>query len=307
MRVRALAAAAAVGLILPAAVASSAHAAPEDPFVTAVHAIASAPAVDIFVGDAVPAEFANLSYGDVDALQVPSGTAAAVSVTAAGAATATPPLAPGLVGNFTVTSDVSLVAQVDGAGVAQLKPYVDDLTPTPAGQARIIVRHAAQAPTVSVDANGAQLIPALSNGEEFKANVPAGNYSVQVKVAGTAVPGLSTPIPLPVTAGFVYIVYATGDPDNGYSLIPDITDVGQAPAVTPTATTPATTTAAPATTTKPATTTTRPAIPTAVPAGDGTSGWAGPLGVPALLAITLAIGLSLAVGFGLRGNASHRR
>lgn len=316
MRVRALAAAAAVGLILPAAAASSAQAAPGDYVVTAVHALPSVGAVDVFVGTTVPPLFNDIEFGDVPAIEVAPGTVTNVNVTLPDATTPTP-ITPALgVTGYTVSSNVSLVAQQDADGAPLLKAYADDLSPTPAGQSRIIVRHAADAGPVSVDANGAQVIPTISNGEEKILTVPAGNYTVDVKAGGVVVPGLTTAgIPLPLTAGFVYIVYAAGKPavegdkTTGYDFVLDFANVGQAPAVT--ATTPSATTAttAPATTTtaKPATTTTRPAIPTAVPAGDGSSGWAGPLGVPALLAITLAVGLALAVGFGMRGNASHRR
>lgn len=292
MRVRALAAVAVVAALAPLGVASAANAAPGDVQIAVVHGIAlpSVATVDVYVDGelALP----DVAYGEVQALAVPPASYSVV-IAAGDSVDASAPI---LQGTFNVTGDVSLVAQLDALGTPQLKAYPDDLSPTNAGEARVIVRHAAQAPTVSVEANGLTAIDALTNGQSVKLDVPAGVYSFVVKAGGVAVPGLSLS-EVSIEAGNVYIVYATGGGAQAYAPIVDSVPVGQKPA--PTATT------APATTTVPATTT-RPAVPTAVPAGDGSAGWSGPLGVPALIAIAMAAALALAVGFALRGNSARR-
>lgn len=306
MRVRALATAAAVGLIFPVAAATTASAAPGDALVTVVHGITD-PAlavVDVYVNGTLA--FDNLAADEIDDAELPAGTYA-IGVAPPDSDSSTDAI---LSESFDVAGDATIVAQVTAAGAPDLVAYPDDYSPTAAGNARVVVRHAAAAPPVSIDATiGTTTIPNvvanLSNGTQQSVEVAAGSYSLSVKVAGITVPGLVTTEAL--VAGQLYTIYAVGTSPATYAFLLDPVPVGQKAPVP--ATTPSPTTAAPVTTTTaaPVATTTRPAIPTAVPAGDGSSGWAGPLGVPALLAITLAVGLALAVGFGMRGNASHRR
>ncbi len=295
MRIRALAAVAvAAVVVVPVGMASTASAAPGDALVTVVHGIAipDFEVVDVYVNGALT--FEDLTFGDVLDAELPAGSYD-IDVTLPDA----PIGEAALSDTFEITGDVSIVAQVDALGAPVLVTYPDDYSPTAAGQARVVVRHAAEAADVSVDANGAEVIASLSNGNSAALEVPAGTYSVVTKLGGNPVEGLSAE-GLALLAGKVYTVYAVGDDmtfeTSGYSLIVDVVDVGEDVA----------TTTAPSTTTAPATTT-KPAIPTAVPAGDGSSGWSGPLGLPALIAITLAAGLAVAAGFALRGNATHRR
>ena len=67
-----------------------------------------------------------------------------------------------------------------------LSVFVNDVTPTPAGNGRLVVRHTAAAPAVDVLAGGALIFGNLSNPNEAKADVPADTYSASV--AGPAPP-----------------------------------------------------------------------------------------------------------------------
>lgn len=146
-------------------------------------------------------------------------------------------------------ANISVVANV-GSGTPDLTPFVNDVSPTEAGNGRVTVRHTAQAPTVDIQVDGADALPGLAAGAEVLAELPAGTYPVGVQVAPDG-PVVLGPTDLPVTAGTNTIVYAVGsaDPASNFplGLVVQTLQVGeQAPAPTPT--TPPTT-AAPAPTT----------------------------------------------------------
>ncbi|GEM_PF-2784187 len=323
MRVRALIAVAAVGLFIPLGLAPPASAAPGDPSVAVIHGIADPffEVVDLYVDDT---KFDDVTFKDRTRTTL---APARYAVGIAGPdSTSSADVVPIFSRNFDVFGDTSIVAQVDEIGFPVIESYRDDLTATAVGKARVVVRHAAAADVVSINANGAEVIAALRNGQSQSLEVTAGSYTFEAKSGADSIEGLSATLDL--KAGTVYTIYAVGgsflpelvevDPDVAskvaeldeelsvedgvpdeeewefpeipYSLIVDEYKAGEV---------------APATT---ATATSRPPIPTAVPAGDGTSGWSGPLGLPALIAITLAAGLAVAAGFSLRrGNATHRR
>jgi hypothetical protein len=87
------------------------------------------------------------------------------------------------------------------------------LTDPAQGNARIIVRHMAEAPGVDVYAGattGAPLISNLKNGTGAGTEVPAGTYNVAVYVHGTKTSPVLGPLSLKLDAGKTYIVYAIG-------------------------------------------------------------------------------------------------
>ena len=64
-------------------------------------------------------------------------------------------------------------------------------------------------------ANGSPAFTNLVNGNESKADLPAGTISASVVAAGTTTPALIGPADVPVTAGMVTVVYAIGAPAAG--------------------------------------------------------------------------------------------
>jgi hypothetical protein len=63
----------------------------------------------------------------------------------------------------TAGQNVTLVAHLSTAGKPVLTPFVNDTSTIPAGKARLIVRHTANAPAVDVRANGAAALANLTN------------------------------------------------------------------------------------------------------------------------------------------------
>ncbi len=295
MRVRSLVAVAATAVIAPLALASTATAAISSFTISVVHGIAipDFEVVDVYVnGDLTIEDF---TYGTVVEVELPAGTYD-VDVTLPDA----PIEDAALVDTFDVEGDVSIVAQVDEFSEPELVAYADDLSAPAAGQSRVVVRHAAGAPPVSVSANGATVIPTASNGESAPLDVPAGSYDIVVSVDDVPVPGLSAD-DFAVAAGTIYTVYATGYDFSDIELS-EVDDENEFPDTFYAFVIDEDTTLAPPATTAPATTapaSTTPAIPTAVPAGDGSAGWTGPLGLPALLALTLAAAGAVGAGVAL--------
>ena len=109
----------------------------------------------------------------------------------------------------TPRSNQSIVAHLSESGAPRLSVFRNDVSATGAGQARVTVRHLAQAPAVDVIANGSvELVSGLRNPREAAATVPAGTYDVRVTDAATnTVTAFQGPVALaPRTNTIVYAV-----------------------------------------------------------------------------------------------------
>ncbi|MEZ5178220.1 MAG: DUF4397 domain-containing protein [Acidimicrobiales bacterium] len=124
---------------------------------------------------------------------------------------------PALAGTLKVAagSNQSVVAHLTEAGSPTVSIFQNDVSPTGAGNARVTVRHLAQAPAVDVIVNGSlELISALSNPGEATAVVPAATYDVRVTDAGTnTVTAFQGDLSL--AANSTTIVYAVGSLGGG--------------------------------------------------------------------------------------------
>lgn len=105
--------------------------------------------------------------------------------------------------------NVTLVAHLTADGKPTITPFVNDVSPIPAGKGRLIVRHTAAAPAVDVRANGQVIAPNLTNPNEAKLVTAAGTVSADVVLAGTSTVAIG-PAQLNVTEGVTTIVYAVG-------------------------------------------------------------------------------------------------
>lgn len=223
-------AASALVLVAP----SSAQSATSDVYV--VHGVPGVD-VDVYVGDLTTPAIPGFSPGDVvGPIELPEGTYD-VLVTAAGDAGTV------LIDNtgadaVTVPGGItaSVVANVANDGeTPQLSVFVDDVSPTAAGSARVTVRHTANAPTVDITLpDGTPLIQGLARGASSDAlEVPAGEVAVQVRVAGTDTV-VTTVGPLALEAGTSYIVHAVGSAAAGsafpFGIVAQSIEVGQAEA-----------------------------------------------------------------------------
>lgn len=119
-------------------------------------------------------------------------------------------------------ANASVVAHLDGGGDPTASVFIDDLSPTDAGEGRVTVRHTAHAPDVDVLANGSVLFSDLVNGDSEAADVPGATYQVTLNSpTGTATqvfPG-SGSVSLPVADGANTFVYAIGTFPATFELI----------------------------------------------------------------------------------------
>ena len=111
-------------------------------------------------------------------------------------------------------ANATVVAHLDADGNPVLTPFVNDVSATAAGEARLVVRHTAAAPPVDVRADGEVLFPDLANPDEASGDVPAGSYSADVTLAGEDAAVLG-PADVQLSEGTATIVYAWGSAEDG--------------------------------------------------------------------------------------------
>jgi hypothetical protein len=112
-------------------------------------------------------------------------------------------------------SNQSVVAHLSESGSPRISTFRNDVRATGAGNARVTVRHLAQAPAVDVIVNGSlELISGLTNPNQATAVVPADTYNVRVTDAATnTVTAFQGDLPL--AANSTTIVYAVGSLGGG--------------------------------------------------------------------------------------------
>jgi hypothetical protein len=134
-------------------------------------------------------------------------------------------------------ANASLVAYLgtDGKPSPKLAVFVNDTKTIKAGEARVTVRHVAAAPAVKVTADGAVLIPSLTNPNGASADVAAKTYTVAVAPAAGGAAVFTTDLALP--AGTSTIVYAYGNlgaaPSTFAVTTQSISNLGAAPSGVP--------------------------------------------------------------------------
>jgi Domain of unknown function (DUF4397) len=111
------------------------------------------------------------------------------------------------------------IANLDASGTPNLKLFWNNIKPVQKGNARIVVRHTAEAPAVNVWANGSKIIGHdwFRWGKQKGLQVPKGIYAAWVSLPGDYQPVIG-PAVLNVSAGYAYQVYAWGSAGGGYAL-----------------------------------------------------------------------------------------
>jgi len=165
-----------------------------------------------------------------DPLSIPAGDHLVEIRTAGAAKTETPLLAQ----NVSVPAgfEGSLIAHLGSDGNPTLTAYADDLTPVPAGETRVVVRHAAAADGVSVLFNDQPAVASLSPESEATDVVAAGDYKVAVTPLAGGAP-LATPQDVQFaegTANFMYLIGSQADGTLGWAAV-QVKDLQTAPAV----------------------------------------------------------------------------
>jgi hypothetical protein len=122
----------------------------------------------------------------------------------------------------------TVVANLDDHGTPNLALFRNNTRRTESGEARLVVRHTADAPAVNVWANGS----ALNRGRRFvwgaqrRFDVPDGDYEVFVSLARQRDPVIG-PADLSLEADVSYQVYAWGNGASGYGLALIPLEVGE--------------------------------------------------------------------------------
>ena len=229
-RPRIAGAVAGLGLLaaLVPALPGTSSAADGDASVTIVHGIPSVGNVDVCVGDTTPL-LPDVPFKGVATVTVPGGTYdLSVKLAAATPCTGTTAIsAPGTV--VPAGANVSVVANLVG-GSPNLGVYANEVGPVAAGQGRVAVYHAADAPAVDILVDGSPALTDLAPATVQSADVPTGSYDVVVTPAGDdgttvlSLPGVEVP------AGKLLEVYAVGavpDPDqqNPFQVITNLVDL----------------------------------------------------------------------------------
>jgi len=109
--------------------------------------------------------------------------------------------------------NATIAANLTATGKPELTVLANPTAAPPMGDARVIVRHLAEAPGVDVYAGATSspaLISDLVNGKSATANVVAGSYPISVYATGTKTSPVIGPVTLHFAAGKTYVIYAIG-------------------------------------------------------------------------------------------------
>lgn len=194
------------------ALALPAHAATADgASLSVLHGVPDTP-VDVWVNDELTLD--DFQPGDLAGpLDLPAGDYE-VALTAPDATDASEPVLGPVTVTLEADTNYTAVAHLDEAGAPTVTPYVNDTSPTAAGEGRLTVRHDAAAPAVDVLAGGTPVIEGLANPDEASLDLPAGTIEASVAAAGTTDPVIG-PAPVEVQEGVLTIVYAWGSLEDG--------------------------------------------------------------------------------------------
>lgn len=137
-----------------------------------------------------------------------------LAITAADARNDRHPIIGPVTVDFARNTSYTVAAHLTAAGTPTATVFTNDLSLTPEGSDRLIVRHIAAAPAVDVLANGSPVITGLTNGTQSALTVPAGTINAAVALAGSTTPVIG-PAPVTVTSRTDTIVYAWGSASAG--------------------------------------------------------------------------------------------
>ncbi len=192
--------------------------------VRVMHASPDAPNVDIFVnGQAVLTDVPFFAYSDY--LSLPDGTYQ-VAIAPAGAGTD----AAVFVGDLAVAGGQTLtVAAMNFVSNFEVYAYEEDVSPVPAGQARVRIIHASpNAPAVDIKLAGTDVVAVAGAAFTDAAilEVDAGSYQFDISPAGSASVVFTTP-GLTFESGWSYTLVATGDLNENFWVQSRVDSTGQ--------------------------------------------------------------------------------
>lgn len=108
----------------------------------------------------------------------------------------------------------TVVAHLDADGNLTATPFENDTSAAAAGSGKLTARHTAQAPEVEVLVDGGS-VGSFANPDQIgPAELPAGEYDVEIQAGGTAVSTTPATDAVPVQEGVNTIAYAWGTADD---------------------------------------------------------------------------------------------
>lgn len=226
MRKKILAAVAA-GAIAALGAVAPAQADTSGAVLSVLHGIPDTP-VDVYVNGELTID--DFQPGDLAGpLDLPAGSYS-VALTATDATDDSSPVLGPVDLTLEAGVNYTAVAHLDESGAPTVTPYVNDTSPTAAGEGRLTVRHDAAAPAVDILAGGTPVIEGLANPDEASLDLPAGTVEASVAAAGTTDP-LIGPAPVEIQEGVLTIVYAWGslEDDNLDLAVQTITGLHSGP------------------------------------------------------------------------------
>lgn len=144
---------------------------------------------------------------------LPSGTYR-LAITAADARNDRNPVIGPVTVSFVRNTSYTVAAHLTPTGTPTASVFTNDLSVSPSGTGRLVVRHTAAAPAVDVLAGGTPVITGLTNPNQAALVLPAATVDASVALAGTTTPVIG-PAAVPVTAKTDTIVYAWGSASAG--------------------------------------------------------------------------------------------
>jgi hypothetical protein len=142
-----------------------------------------------------------------DPLSIPAGPHS-VDVRTAGAASDAQPLVSANV-DLPAGGQFSAVVHLAQDGSPTITLYPDDLSQVPAGEARVVVRHAAAAPPINVSLDGAAVATGLANSAQAGTDTAPGSHTVAVALGDGTTPALA-PEDVPLNEGASTVLYLVG-------------------------------------------------------------------------------------------------
>ena len=117
-------------------------------------------------------------------------------------------------------ANISVVAHLDAAATPTASIFVNDTSAIASGEARLVVRHTAKAPTVDVVTGTTKLADSISNdptAESQQVDVPAGTYPVTVNAEDDPTPAVDLG-DVALAEGQATIVYAIGELGTSFAV-----------------------------------------------------------------------------------------
>jgi Domain of unknown function (DUF4397) len=201
-------------IVVTALGAGAALAAEGESRLTIIHAIPAEggfPA-DIYLDGELVVE--EMTFGNVTETTTVASGSHSVAIYPAGADPATDDPALAAEVDLADGADATVVAGLTNAGDPTLAVYVNNADPVGAGQARIVLRHQAEAPAVDLLINGEPVALEVANGEEASAEVEAGAITLSL-VPSAEGGGDLFQTDVDLSEGSAFLIYGIGSVEGG--------------------------------------------------------------------------------------------